>query len=105
MKMGLHEMKESWNSHYVRKSRYYTAHGIPDQLFFLPESLGTIDFKKAYLQQDLQEIEHQDVQTEDETHLVYQEYFAYSSNVLGLQEPLNWRDGLVMFERLIEVAE
>ena len=105
MKMGLHEMKESWNSHYVRKSPYYTAHGIPDPLFFLPESLGTIDFKKAYLQQDLQEIEHQDVQTEDETHLVYEEYFAYSSNILGLQEPLNWGDGLAMFERLIEVAE
>ena len=106
MKAGLREIKESWNGHYVRKSRYYTAHGIPDQLFFLPESVGTTDFSKTYLQQDLQEVEQQmNVQPEDETHDIYQEYFAYNSNLLGLQEPLNWRDGLMMFERLIEAAE
>ena len=87
MKTGLHEIKESWNSHYVRKSRYYTAHGIPDELFLLPESVGTIDFNKTYTQQDLQEIEQQmDVQSEDETHDIYEEYFAYNSSLLGLQD-------------------
>ena len=88
MKKGLSKNRESWNSHYVRKSRYYTAHGIPDQLFFLPESVGAVDYKKTYIQQDLQEIEHQVVvPSEDETHDVYQEYFAYSSTLLGLHEP------------------
>ena len=40
MKKALNAIKESWNTHCVRRSRYYTAHGIPDQLFFLPESVG-----------------------------------------------------------------
>ena len=106
MKKGLSENRESWNSHYVRKSRYYTAHGIPDQLFFLPESVGAVDYKKTYIQQDLQEIEYQVVvPSEDETHDVYQEYFAYSSTLLGLHEPQDWRESLAMFERLTDVAE
>ena len=39
------------------------------------------------------------VQTEDETRDIYQEYFAHNSNLLGLQEHLNWRDGLTLLER------
>ena len=106
MKKALSEIRTSWNSHYVRKSRNYTAHGIPDKIFFLPESVGTTDYKKPYEQSDLQEIELQvNVPAEHEIDDVYQEYFAYSSAMLGLQEPQNWRESLAMYERMIELAE
>jgi hypothetical protein len=65
----------------------------------LPESVGTTDYKKMYLQQ---EIERQvNIPAEDKT-AVYHEYFAYSSAMLRLQEPTNWRESLPM---LTEVAE
>ena len=37
-------VKEHWNTHYIRKSRYDTVSGRPDSLYFLPEiSGGTAD--------------------------------------------------------------
>lgn len=107
MKKALNDVKESWNSHYVRKSRYYTAHGIPDQLFFYPESFnGAESYQKGYVQPDMDEIEHHiNPASEDESHQLHQEYFQYSSTMLGLQEPNTWGDSLIMFQRLIEVAE
>ncbi|XP_028409487.1 uncharacterized protein LOC114532100 [Dendronephthya gigantea] len=106
MKKDLKGIKESWNTHYIRKSRYYTAHGIPDQLFFLPESVGAENYQKEYLQPDMDEVERYiATATEDESHQIYQEYFEYSSAVLGFQEPNTWRESLAMFQRLIGVAE
>ena len=36
--------------------------------------------------------------------LLYQEYFLYSAEILGLEEPQDWRAALAMFKRLLEVA-
>ena len=46
MQKALDKIKEFWNCHYVRKSRYHTVPGIPKQLFLLPESVGAVDYKK-----------------------------------------------------------
>ena len=106
MKKVLNAIKESWNTHYVRRSRYYTAHGIPDQLFFLPESVGAENYQKRCDQADIDEIErHINTENEDESDPIYQEYFEYCSAMLGFQEPNTWRDSLAMFQRSIEVAE
>ena len=105
MKRALNAIKESWNTHYVR-SRYYTVHGIPDQLFFLPESVGAENYQKRCDQADIDEIErHINTENEDVSDPIYQEYFEYCSAMLGFQEPNTWRDSLAMFQRLIEVAE
>ena len=89
-----------------KKSRYYTAHGIPDQLFFLPESVGAVNYQKRCDQANMDEIErHINTENEDESDPIYQEYFEYCSAMLGFQEPNTWRDSLAMFQRLIEVAE
>ena len=102
----MNAVKESWNTHYVRRSRYYTAHGIPDQLFFLPESVGAENYEKRCDQADMDEIErHINTENEDESDPIYQEYFEYCSAMLGFLEPNTWRDSLAMFQRLIEVAE
>ena len=105
MKKALNDVKESWNNHYVRRSRHYTAHGIPHQLFFFPESVDAADYQKGYAQRDFEEVEsHINTATENESHQPYQEYFEYSTAMLGLQEPNTWGESLRMFQRLIEVA-
>ena len=103
MKKALNEIRESWNCHYVRKSRHHTVPGIPNQLFFLPESVGAVDYQKIYDERDLQEAEHSVTVVEDNNR-VYQEYFSYSANLLELETPQNWRDALVMYERLLAFA-
>ena len=103
MEKGLDEIKESWNCHYVRKSRHHTVSGIPNQLFYLPESVGTTDYHKVYDERDLREAE-QSVSVVEDSNDIYQEYFLYSANHLELQAPQNWRDALVMYEQLLAVA-
>ena len=103
LKKGLEEIKESWNCHYVRKSRYYTQAGIPNQLFLLPETVGANDYKKEYDEQDLSEIEDTlNVSIENDSE--YQEYFSYSAGVLGLGQAQTWRQALAAYERLLQAA-
>ena len=103
MKEALAEIKESWNSHYIRKSRHHTVPGIPNQLFLLPESVGAADYKKQYDERDLQEADLTLGVTEED-HCVYQEYFAYSARFFGTEVPQNWRDALHLYERLLAAA-
>ena len=45
----LDQVREHWNSHYIRVSRYHTPSGIPDQLYFMPGSVNAVDhIKQAY---------------------------------------------------------
>ncbi|XP_046840005.1 uncharacterized protein LOC124434166 [Xenia sp. Carnegie-2017] len=37
IKKVLDEVKEQWNTHYIRKSRHDTVKGRPDSLYYLPE--------------------------------------------------------------------
>ena len=105
MKNSLKSIRESWNTHYVRKSRYHTAHGIPDQLFFLPESVDAVDHKMEYLQPDFSEVEGSVTLVDDESHKAYQEYFHYNFSVLRLQEPQTWTDSLYNYEQLVAAAQ
>jgi hypothetical protein len=36
----LNDVKEQWNTHYIRGSRYETIKGRPDSLYYLPELSG-----------------------------------------------------------------
>ena len=103
MKEALNKIKESWNCHYVRKSHHHTVAGIPNQLFFLPEFVGAVDYQKIYDERDLQEAE-QSLTVEEDNSRDYQEYFTYSANLLELETPQNWRDALVIYEQLLEFA-
>ena len=58
MKKSLSEIiNSSWNNHYVRKSRHHTPFGIPDQLFFLHESVHAENHGRLYQQNDNAKIE------------------------------------------------
>ena len=105
MRTSLDSIKESWNTHYVRKSRYHTAHGIPDQLFFLPESVNSVDHKMEYAQCDFNEIKDSVAVEDDELHKTYQEYFQYNFSTLQLQEPQTRTDALNNYEQLVAAAQ
>ena len=55
----LDQVREHWNSHYIRVSRYHTPSGIPDQLYFMPESVNAVDHIKAFDSNDLVEVRHE----------------------------------------------
>ena len=44
IQQDLDRVKEHWNSHYIRGSRYDTVKGRPNELFYLPELHNTEDF-------------------------------------------------------------
>ena len=33
-------MKDEWNMHFIRKSRHNTVSGVPDELYYLPQTCG-----------------------------------------------------------------
>lgn len=107
----LDEVRESWNSHYIRASRYHTAHGIPDVIYFLPESSSSNDHKQAFDVNDLPEVENELTSfewdgSEDESYedaTVYQDYFSMILDLLSLQRPNNWRDALALYCRIISL--
>ncbi|XP_028405764.1 uncharacterized protein LOC114528336 [Dendronephthya gigantea] len=49
----LSQVQSNWNNHYIRKSRYQTVAGIPNKLYFLPEEIGSKDYKKPFHPVDL----------------------------------------------------
>ena len=91
--------------HYARISHYHTAHEIPDQLFFLPESVDAVDHKMEYQQPDIDEIEGSVAVKDDKLHKVHQQYFQYNFSVLQLQEPRTWTDPLSNYEQLIAATQ
>ena len=44
LQQDLTAVKQHWNSHYIRKSRFDTVAGRPNELYFLPECTGAHDY-------------------------------------------------------------
>ena len=102
----LDEVRDEWNNHYIRKSRHHTASGIPNSLYFLPESVGTMDYKHQYNTEDLEEINNELHPSDDSNEsLIYQEYLSYANQIIGIAEPNSWRDAVAQYHRLLEVAQ
>ena len=55
----LDQVREHWNSHYIRVSRYHTPSGIHDQLYFLPEIVNAVDYIKVFDSNDLVEVRNE----------------------------------------------
>ena len=43
LQVGFDEVKDNWNTHYIRKSRFETVSGRPDSLYTIPEFHGRVD--------------------------------------------------------------
>ena len=98
LQIGLDEVKNNWNTHYIRKSRFETVSGRPDSLYTIPEFHGRIDglivpvqsvaLDYAYFHDHLVEVSNNQMD--------YHEYFQYVMNELRLAPPNDWKDA---FER------
>lgn len=45
----INQLKEHWNTRYIRKSRHYTIPGRPNSLYYLPENHGRAPNLKAHV--------------------------------------------------------
>ena len=87
LQKNLNEVKELWNSHYIRKSRYDTLQGRPDSLYYFPELqngesnllLPVLESERLYAR------EH--IICEHDAPNNYQRYFMYVMENCSLQKP------------------
>ena len=100
---SLNEVKESWNTHYIRKSRHDTICGRPNAIYSLPEAHGgvgglIVDVPDNELEYAIEHL----VEKEDENE--YHDYFKYVADTLNLNVPSHWREALQLYQNLISVA-
>lgn len=103
LQQDLNFVKQHWNSHYIRKSRFDTVAGRPDELYFLPECTGALDHIKLVTQVQFQDMSQYCHGYEEES--IIQEYFQTVKEELGLLQPTNWRQALAMYHTLSEIAQ
>ena len=100
---SLDEVKESWNTHYIRKSRHDTICGRPNAIHSLPEAHGGISGLIVNVPEDeLAYANEHLIEREDESK--YQDYFKYVMNTLNQQELGDWRGALQLYENLTAIA-
>ena len=101
----LDDVRNRWNTHYIRRSRHNTEAGIPDEMFFLPESFNTTDYKEEVADEDLFQMKQQLVL--DENANIYFDYFTETSSSLPnrVSNPTTWRGCLNLYRRLLEIAQ
>jgi hypothetical protein len=95
------EVKNHWNTHYVRRSRFDTVAGRPDELYHLPENFGSSEFlQNVCIEQtnDMQEF------CELPESNMYQEYFEYAMLQTNFAKPSNWNQALQLYRHLVTVA-
>lgn len=104
LQTGLDQVKDNWNTHYIRKSRFDTVSGRPDSLYTIPEFHGGIsglivpvqnsDIDYAY--------SHLVEATDDDSE--YKEYFQYVMDELQLTFADDWKAALDLYKTITNVA-
>ena len=103
LQMDLERVRNSWNTHYIRKSRHDTIAGRPDALFHLPERYGGTDNQIVPLSpHDISYAYSHLVQKDEDND--YQEYFQYVIQSLNKKKPEHWREALQMYRELLDIA-
>ena len=103
LQQDLEQLKEHWNTHYIRKSRHDTIPGRPDSLYYLPESHGGAP--NLITQVPGNEMEYGRVQLVENPGVnEYEQYFQYILTTCDLQRPESWREGLELYNTLLDYA-
>ncbi|XP_046863347.1 uncharacterized protein LOC124457101 [Xenia sp. Carnegie-2017] len=99
----LNHVKDHWNTHYIRRSRFDTVPGRPNKLYYLPERHNSEDFLQPVSQYQCDQV----LQTNylDENKSEYEEYFVHVMDQAGLELPLDWRQALDLYNELIYIAK
>ena len=103
LQQQLNLVKEHWNTHYIRSSRFDTVQGRPDSLFYWPEQRGgQVQLALSVPENEISYAREHLI--EGEAYNDYQEYFKYLVNFFRLEEPRDWRDTLNRFHQLMNIA-
>ena len=100
---ALDEIKEHWNTHRIRRSRYDTVSGRPDSLYYLPELHGVNErfllpvgeHESNYVRSHIIESDYQNC---------FQDYFRYVSGMCHLGQPAHWNEALDLYNTLLQYA-
>lgn len=92
-----------WNTHYIRKSRFETVAGRPDEMFFLPECTGVQNHIKYISDEKFHDMSEYCNGYIEES--LYQEYFAEIAQQLSFAKPTNWREALDQYNRLCQISQ
>lgn len=93
-------VKEHWNSHRIRKSRFDTIAVRPDVLYEIPERYdGEKDLILSICTGEFQDIKINIVQKSEGSE--YKAYFKYLQDELMIPTPRNWTDAFEMYKKLI----
>ncbi|XP_065680522.1 uncharacterized protein LOC136094498 [Hydra vulgaris] len=107
----LDKMKEEWNSHNIRKTRHANVHGIPDEMFYLPELYNyqqcgvniNDDILSGILSQRDIHAEAYEILNKSDLQLV--NYFKDVVNEKGLKmPPRNWDEARKIYNTIIYQA-
>jgi len=106
LQQEIDEVVESWNTHYIRKSRHDTTPGIPSELFLLPEMHSFQDCKIDVNVQKMQEVEAHLLQMQTvENDSNYLAYFHHVTSILGISHPQTYRECLLLYRELLTRAQ
>ena len=106
----LNNFRQRWNTHSIRRSSTSVIGGVPDQLYFLPQSVGYSDCGKDipdndihYLHSQLDLTAAREAECEaDQDFITYLKYVVANN---GLTHPVrSWSDGKYLFKFLISTA-
>ena len=104
-------VKEEWNTHYIRSSRNSQVSGVPDELFFLPQTRGYSIRGKQLSSNEINHILNQRNVHEEAQIVLNQEdfelvtYFKYVvANENLMYPPRDWNEARVIYETIIENA-
>ena len=100
----LDDVKQHWNTHRIRKSRFNSVSGRPDSIYHLPENYGGVDMKIIVEEWKLANASDEIIDNEEEES-EYSEYFDYVLSELGINAPTNWSEALIVYQRLSTVSK
>ena len=104
-------LTKEWNAHKIRKSNHSLVSGIPDELYFFPESLGYEQCGKNVAMAEVNEaanesnvhLDFQSIQTTSEPDLVnYFKYLVQASN--KFYAATTWEGTKILHQCVIESA-
>lgn len=95
----LDDVKEHWNTHYIRKSRFDC---VSDWIFYIPGSYGGTEMKLEVEENKILNAMEETNDSEDENE--FTEYFDYVTAELKIDASKTWDDALSVYHTLLKIA-
>ena len=101
-------VKEEWNNHYIRRSNNCKVSGVPDELYYLPETRNYEDCGISVSEDEICSIVNESnifqeailAQSIDDDDLI--EYFHYIVTEIEFEyPPRDWHNAKLMYEAII----